>query len=64
MMEYGPVIGSIGGKPIYDFVVIGGVRHDYAGLAQLDPNGDVDLDKLENGDFVLPPILLYVPVNI
>jgi len=56
----GPAIGKLGEKAIAEFVTdCFGKRYRYVGLAPRTWGGDLDVDALKSGEFILPPCLLY-----
>lgn len=58
-LQYGPIIGSYADKPIFDYVVVEGKVLHFFGLALCRSDGTIDVDHLNEGEFVVPPGLLY-----
>jgi len=56
----GLAIGKLGGDTIYEFVTdCFGKRYRYVGLAPRRWSGEIDVDALQAGEFILPPNLVY-----
>lgn len=56
----GLAIGNLGGDTIYEFVTdCFGKRYRYVGLAPRRWSGEIDVDALQAGEFILPPNLVY-----
>jgi hypothetical protein len=56
----GPCLGRYGDKEIPASVIDGfGRRYTYVGVAPRKSNGRFDVDALQDGEFILPPGLVY-----
>ena len=56
----GPVVGYCAEQPIWEAVVDGlGRRYVFAGVAVYRRDGQVDLEALERGEWLLEPGLIY-----
>lgn len=57
----GPVVGHLDDQPIHEMVTDGnGLRYHYAGLAPRDTNGQLDVEALRAGEWIVKPGLVYV----
>ena len=58
--SYGPVIGHFQGKPIYEFLAYGdGEVLWYSGVAPVEKDGSICLNRLRNGERLVSPGLVY-----
>ena len=56
----GVAIGQLGKQRIYDVVTdYFGKRYRYVGLAPRRWSGEIDVDALKDGEFILAPCLVY-----
>lgn len=59
LIRLGEIIGSYRDKPIYDIITEGGKRFAFNGIAVEEPDGTIDLNRLQDGDWVITPGLVY-----
>lgn len=58
--HYGPVIGLFQGKPIYEYLTYGDGRVVwYSGIAPVEKDGSICLNRLKNGECLVSPGLVY-----
>lgn len=57
---YGPVIGTLAGKPIYDHIVLRGTHLVFDGALQINRDGSIPVSQLSQGCCLLNG-QIYVP---